>query len=96
MHQQNYYHAVGDYKEHDEFMVMAPKVVASIRTSEQHHALVVHDQISSRVRPMPQDELIMDHWSAILICGGYSCNNLRYHDHESVMVFVGSKDMKKT
>jgi hypothetical protein len=92
-----FYHSVGAYKEHNEFMVMAPKVVTTVSTAEQQRAPVVHNELYSHVRPMlPQDEPIMDHWSAILICGGYNCNNLKYHNHESIVVFVGTKDMMKT
>jgi hypothetical protein len=78
-------------------MVMAPKVVTTVSTAEQQRAPVVHNELYSHVRPMlPQDEPIMDHWSAILICGGYNCNNLKYHNHESIVVFVGTKGMMKT
>jgi hypothetical protein len=40
-------------------------------------------------------ELIVDHWSAVLLCGAYCCNNLRCHYHEFIVFFVGTNAVMK-
>jgi hypothetical protein len=60
-------------------------------------SLVIWDPITKEEHAvrMPLDDPVEEDWNAALLCGDDRCDELRCHDHESMVVLVGTYQEKR-